>query len=69
MPNLSGLEVLEKIKAINPSLEVIIVTAHASDDTELKGLCFGAYQYIIKPFGVDHLRKTVKDAIAHRRKT
>ena len=66
MPGFSGVQVLEKIKAIDPSIEVIVVTGYASYDTVLEGLRLHAFDYIPKPFNVPHLRETVKRAAAQR---
>jgi DNA-binding NtrC family response regulator len=60
------MRVLEKIKAIDPSIEVIVVTGYASYDTVLEGLRLHAFDYIPKPFNVPHLRETVKRATAQR---
>ncbi len=66
MPGLSGMRVLEKIKAIDPAIEVIVVTGYASYDTVLEGLRLHAFDYIPKPFNVPHLRETVKRAAIQR---
>jgi DNA-binding NtrC family response regulator len=64
MPGLSGPQVMEKIKAINPALTVIVVTGsdpYRMVPAELRVLVF---DYIVKPFHVSHVRETVKRAIA-----
>jgi len=66
MPGLSGIQVLEKIKAINPAIEVIVVTGYASYETVLEGLRLHAFDYIPKPFSISHLRDVVKRAAAQR---
>lgn len=50
MPGMSGIELLEKIKKINPDTEVMIITSNASQETAIKALRYGAYDYLIKPF-------------------
>src|SRR5262245_39852948 len=50
MPGLSGIRVLEKIKSIDPGIEVILVTGYASYDTVLEALRLHAFDYIPKPF-------------------
>ena len=62
MPGLSGMRVLEKIKTIDPSIEVIVVTGYASYETVLEGLRLHAFDYIPKPFNIPHLREIVKRA-------
>ena len=66
MPGLSGIQVLEKIKALNPAIEVIVVTGYASYETVLEGLRLHAFDYIPKPFSIPHLRDVVKRAAAQR---
>jgi len=66
LPGLSGIEVMEKIKTIKPSIEVIVVTSYASVEAELAVQCLHAFEYIPKPFNVSYLRETVKRAVAHR---
>jgi signal transduction histidine kinase len=51
MPGMNGIELLEKIKHLNPATEVIIITSHASLDTAVQALRCGAYDYLFKPFG------------------
>ena len=66
MPGLSGIRVMEKIKAIGPSIEVILVTGYASYETVLEALRLHAFDYVPKPFNVPHLREMVKRAATHR---
>ena len=66
MPGLSGIQVLEKIKALNPAIEVIVVTGYASYETVLEGLRLHAFDYIPKPFNIPHLREIVKRAARQR---
>ena len=66
MPGLSGMQVLEKIKSIDPSIEVIVVTGYASYETVLEGLRLHAFDYIPKPFNIPHLREIVKRAATQK---
>ena len=66
MPGLPGMQVLKKMKTIDPSLRVIIVTAYASDETLHEGAHLQVFAYLIKPFPVAQLRETVRQALAHR---
>src|SRR5215813_922948 len=50
MPNMSGLEFLEKIKAMLPRTEVAVMTGHGSIETAVQAMKLGAYDYISKPF-------------------
>ncbi len=49
MPGLSGVEVLEQLKQIAPSTEAILLTGHASLETAVDALRFGAFDYLTKP--------------------
>lgn len=49
MPGLTGIEVLEKLKAVAPDTEVIMLTGHASLETAVDALRFGAFDYVTKP--------------------
>ena len=50
MDGMDGIELLEKIKAANPEIEVVIMTSHASLETSVKSLRAGAFDYLMKPF-------------------
>src|SRR5512143_2610594 len=49
MPRVEGLEVLAQIKALDPDVQVIILTGHATLETAIKALRLGAYEYQFKP--------------------
>ena len=49
MPDMTGLEVLARVKAIDPTIEVILLTGHGSIDAGIAGMEMGAFDYIIKP--------------------
>ena len=63
MTGMSGTEVLEKIKAIQPSIEVIMLTAYETIDTIRQALRLGACDYLNKPFDVATIRKAVATAM------
>ena len=65
MPEINGVEALDKIKACNPEIPVIMMTAYSSSDTAAEALQKGAYDYLTKPFDFDTLRITIEKAIAH----
>jgi two-component system, NtrC family, response regulator AtoC len=50
MPNMSGLEFLEKVKKMFPRTEVAVMTGHGSIETAVQAMKLGAYDYISKPF-------------------
>jgi PAS domain S-box-containing protein len=55
LPDISGLEVLEGIKAVSPQTEVIFLTAYASLPTALQAIEGAAFAYLTKPFEMEHL--------------
>ena len=50
MPEMTGIELLKKIRQTIPDTEVIIITSYASLDTAIAALRYGAYDYLFKPF-------------------
>jgi DNA-binding response OmpR family regulator len=65
MPDLDGLDVLLKVKELNPETKVIMITAaHLSIDKVLDTLKKGASHYVTKPFEVKTLRKIVNRELA-----
>jgi two-component system response regulator HydG len=64
MPEINGVEALGKIKAFNPEIPVIMMTAYSSSDTVAAALQKGAYDYLTKPFDFDTLRLTIERAMA-----
>jgi CheY-like chemotaxis protein len=66
MPDLSGIDVLEKLKEYDPDIEAIIITGHSSQDTAIQGLRLGAFDYISKPFDVNHILSLVRRGLERR---
>jgi DNA-binding NtrC family response regulator len=67
MPGMDGIEVLKRLKKIDPHVVVIIITAYASIESAISAMKTGAYDYIQKPFKHDELLLVVERAIAHRK--
>jgi two-component system response regulator HydG len=67
MVKISGLEALETIKAHNPAIPVIIMTAYSSVETAVEALKQGAHDYLTKPLDFDKLRLTIDRAMEHTR--
>jgi two-component system response regulator HydG len=66
MIKVSGLEALNEIKAFNPAIPVIIMTAYSSVETAVEALKSGAYDYLTKPLDFDELRLAMERAMDHR---
>jgi two-component system, NtrC family, response regulator HydG len=67
MLKVSGLQALERIKALNPAIPVTIMTAYSSVETAVEALKKGAYDYLTKPLDFDKLRLTIERAMEHTR--
>lgn len=66
MPVMDGLEVLKKIKLRWPLVEVIMLTGHASVDSGIQGMEFGAFDYVMKPARLDDLLHKIKQAFERK---
>jgi DNA-binding NtrC family response regulator len=62
MPDMSGLNVLSQTKAIDPSIEVILLTGHGSFEAGITGMELGAFDYIIKPVDLTLLMDKIAEA-------
>jgi two-component system response regulator HydG len=67
MIHVSGIEALEEIKAFNPAIPVILMTAYASVETAVEALKKGAYDYLTKPLDFDELKLAIARAMEHSR--
>ena len=59
LPNVSGMELLERIVGIDPGVDVIVITAHYSTDSAVEAIQKGACDYLNKPLDVEKLRSRV----------
>ncbi len=67
MPGMNGIEVLKKIKKIDPQAVIIIITAYASVESAIAAMKIGAFDYIQKPFKHDELLLTIDRAKSHKK--
>jgi putative two-component system response regulator len=67
MPGLSGIELLGRLREINPEVPVIIMTAFAELDMAVDAISKGAFDFIIKPYRPDYLAHSVKKAVDYYR--
>ena len=67
MPSISGIKLLEKVKQHDPDIEAIIITGYGSLDTAVDGLRMGAFDYVSKPFDVNHILSQVSRALERRK--
>ena len=66
MPGLSGIEVLQEIKKLQPEVEVIIVTGYGTLNNAQEAIRFGAADFISKPFNVADIIAIVGKAFERR---
>ena len=63
LPDINGLELLEKLVETDPNTEIIMVTAVNEVQTAVQAIKLGAYEYIIKPFVVDDVLTVIRRAL------
>lgn len=68
MPEMDGMELLDKLQASNPQLPVIIMTAHSDLDSAVNAYQQGAFEYLPKPFDIDEAIALAKRAVEHSKK-
>jgi len=66
MPGKSGLELLDQIRALDPGVPVIMLTAHGTEQIAVQALKRGAYDYIAKPFDNDEVSYSIQRALETR---
>jgi len=62
MPEMDGMEVLEKVNEMYPELQVIMISGHGNVDTAVKAVKTGAYDFIEKPLDLNRLLVTIHNA-------
>jgi two-component system response regulator HydG len=67
MPDMDGLEALKKIRALDPDIEVIIITGYGTIQSAVESIKAGAFHFLSKPFVPDDLRNLVGRALEKRR--
>jgi two-component system response regulator PilR (NtrC family) len=63
MPEISGIDLLRKVKSIDPDIPVIMITGFASTNDAVEAMKLGAEDYIIKPFNLDELKIIINKSI------
>jgi len=66
MPQMDGLEVLQRVKETHPDIDVIMVTGLSQIDTAVRSMKLGAFDYLPKPFDPDELKHVVERALERR---
>jgi putative two-component system response regulator len=65
MPGMTGLELLDTIRAADPDMPVVLMTAFAEFDLALDAIRRGAFDFVLKPWTPDHLTLTMKKAVKY----
>jgi len=66
LPNMDGLRVLSSFKDLDPEISVIVMTAYGTIETAVQAIKQGAFDFLTKPFDVDHLNVLIQRAFVNR---
>jgi DNA-binding NtrC family response regulator len=66
MPQVDGMQVLERVKELRPATEVLVVTGYATVHTAVEAMQKGAYHYVAKPYQNEEVRILVRKALEKR---
>ena len=69
MPKVNGMQLLEKIVAFDPGIDVILMTAHYSTESAVEAIQKGASDYLIKPINMPKLRVRLQTLLAEAAQT
>lgn len=67
MTGMSGLEVLQRLRTIDPHAVVILMTAYGTTQTAIEAMKYGAFDYIVKPFDVEKVLQLAESGLKARR--
>jgi len=62
MPGIDGIDVLRRIRAEHPNIEVIVLTGHGSEKDEETCMELGAFAYLQKPVDIEKLSQVMQEA-------
>ncbi len=63
LPDISGIDVLRRVKRVNNNIEVIMITGYGTIETAKKAMRLGAYDYITKPFDNSKINTLIKSVL------
>ncbi len=66
MPDINGVELLQKVKQIHPECAAIVVTAYGTIKSAVEAMRYGAFTYLSKPFDMDEVKAVLKKALEQR---
>jgi len=64
MPGMDGLDLLKWVKSLDQNILVILLTGHASVDSAVHAMKAGAFDYLEKPFKIEHIKVVVDKALS-----
>ncbi|HEX7315100.1 MAG TPA: HD domain-containing phosphohydrolase [Pyrinomonadaceae bacterium] len=67
MPGMSGLELIPRVRELSPDTLVIVVSGSQEIESAVEALRAGAFDYLVKPFDLEHLQLAVRRALEHQR--
>jgi DNA-binding NtrC family response regulator len=67
LPDMDGIDVLERLRERNPSIGVVVLTAHGTIDTAIRAIRLGAYDYLEKPCPIGKLEMAIQKTWEHVR--
>ncbi len=66
MPDLTGIDILKKVRELSPSTLTIVITAFGSIENAVEAMRLGAFNYLIKPFSPDTIEAVIDKANEHQ---
>ena len=66
MPDMDGIEVLQKMSEINPDIPIVMISGHGNVDTAVDAIKKGAYDFIEKPLDLNRLLVTIRNAMERK---
>ena len=67
MPDMDGITVIERLRELQPFIEVLLLTGHGSHDSAWEAGRLQAFRYILKPYDFDELFEVIQTATTYRR--
>jgi putative nucleotidyltransferase with HDIG domain len=67
MPGMSGLELIPRVRELSPDTLVILISGSQEIESAVDALRAGAFDYLVKPFDLEHLQFAVRRALEHQR--
>jgi nitrogen regulation protein NR(I) len=67
MPKMDGLETLQRLKSLYPTITVIMMTAYSTSEKAITAMKYGAYDYLTKPFDNNQLLSLIEKAIVEKK--